>query len=276
MPHRAFASVCLSFLLLTAVESAAQNSSLVHPAARPLIVGGERLTSKDPRSYWVAELVGQTHGDQPKSAICTATHISDDVLLTAAHCFHEKNMKFTINYTTTSWFFGTSRAVQKIKIHEGYPQNAESDLALVKISENRPSEQKVLALDLSPPTSPTFAILSIGYGITNSQLTVTEGQPFSGDGLETLRVTTDNVVDFDVTRSSFLIDMSTGHGINSGDSGGPAIVLQNGIPQILGVARSVSFDTVGNTRIFDEFGTYTSVPFYQDWIQKELKILEAD
>jgi secreted trypsin-like serine protease len=231
------------------------------------IVGGEEINRGDTRGFYVAKLEVDVGKD---TFYCTATHVSETILITAAHCLPTKDTKsMKLIYRTHAWA-GESRLVKKILIHEDYPRIPKSDLAFIKIYGLKPETQHILPFNFERPTNDSFNILSIGFGITNFKKT----SDADGKGLGILRAVESRVTGYSVKLDDFYIDMSKGKGINGGDSGGPAIYMLNGTPTILGIARSVDYHTQGKTKIFDSYGYYTALSYHKDWVLKNFSTLE--
>lgn len=231
------------------------------------IVGGEEVPRGDVRGFYVAKLLVNKGAEQ---ATCTATHVTPTILITAAHCFISKNVRdMRLVYRTHAWS-GQTRLVKKIVIHDDYPEAVKSDLALIKIYGLKPETQAILPLNYKKPAADGFNILSIGFGITNTKR---KGDN-DGKGIGILRSVQKRVAGYSISGDDFMISMADGKGINSGDSGGPAIYFTDKGPTILGIARSVDYHISGRTRIFDSFGFYTPISFHKDWVLKNINTLE--
>ena len=232
------------------------------------IVGGQEIAPGNVRGYYVAKLEVEKGNS---TFTCTATHISETVLITAAHCFPSKNTRdMRIYYRGRSWSEET-RLVKKILIHEDYPKaNPKADLAFIKIYGLMPATQKILPLNFERPKADFFSILSIGFGITNFIKTSDR----DAKGLGILRAVDSRVAGYSMNFDQFSIDMTKGKGINGGDSGGPGIYFVNSEPTILGIARSVDYHEKGKMKIFDSAGYYTALSFYQDWVLKNFSTIE--
>lgn len=262
----------LSTLLLSAcADSQFEPADLVEQN-QPEIIGGKTISNKDTASNYVAKITLLKSRNDLNEYLCTASHISKTVLVTAAHCFTGKDIRYSeVVYNSGSWFSSETRNIKKIKIYPGYPGDIYSDIALVKIEKAKPESQKILRLNFNPTDKTTFPIVAIGYGITD----VVKAKDEEGTGYGVLRSTSVNVLNYDHRNKFFDIDMSQGHGINGGDSGGPALYFQNDVPSIIGVARDISYTKKKNgDMIFKGIGTYTSVAYFQSWLEREVKDLE--
>lgn len=267
MSKRLCLLLTMTALLFSACDDGVQGPTLQNGGAGEEIIGGEAIDFGDPREHYVVKLevdVGNM------TYFCTATHVTETVLITAAHCFPSKNTKdMRLVYRAGNWL-GDSRLVKKILLHPAYPRVKNADIAYIQIYGLMPDGHKILPLNFERPREDIFNILSIGFGITNFKLTGDE----AGSGVGILRAVQTRVTSYSLNRDTFTIDMSKGKGLNGGDSGGPAIYMLNGEPTILGIARSVDFHQRGKTRVFDSVGYYTALSAHKDWALKALSTLE--
>ena len=258
----------LTFLAL--VLTACDGGFDVHPEGAPPgadeIVGGKDVPLGDVRGFYVAKLAIEVDG---KTAFCTATHVSDTVLLTAAHCFNNANTKNVRVVYRTYGLSLQSRLIKKLVIHEDYKRNEKSDLAFIQIFGLKPNTQRILKMNFSRPKNSSFNLTSIGFGITNAKVSRFNG--VRGGGV--LRAVTTRVTGYSDNQEDMFIDMTEGKGVNHGDSGGPGIYDVNGEPTILGVARSVDEIKDGSTTYFKTRATYTPLSFHKNWTLKNLNAL---
>jgi trypsin len=258
------------------------------------IVGGE-LVAKNSTQAKMAVLVRGLHqevtydqgGSRTESdfEVCTGAFITDDIVLTAAHCIFENPYKLEIVYTTDLHDLSApSSEVESVLKYPDYKKEntftadrMDNDIALIKIKGTRPADYQVAGLTAWPKTENSFQILSIGFGRTTG-VEPTEKDPDQGVGL--LRATTSTAVSFDPGVNYFVIDQSTGHGVCQGDSGGPALVSKDGRYYILGVAKAVfreGADYVNAGPDDDSCkykSAYMNVPSYLPWINESIRKLE--
>lgn len=199
------------------------------------IVGGQKVANADVDSKKVVLLFAQD--DEEKTSICTATPIAPNVLLTAAHCISKKHfVVFNSSISCESGFSAKQHigAVYTAIKHQDWDENSKSeantakDVAIVILQSNIPSSYRVSKI--ADPAQVDFAsgaIRFIGYGVVD----------YKAGGSGILRKTEIPVSKAvaDVTNNVVRIDQSNGHGVCSGDSGGPSLVKVNGQEQILGV-----------------------------------------
>ncbi len=229
------------------------------------IIGGNELGKNDARRFYVAKLEIKRGKSEN---ICTATQITNTLLLTAAHCFFDdtgnlvKSSAIRVAYSSDSWR-SHSRTVKSVHLHPDYPgKDSNADLAIVKIYGLAPDSQTLLPVSFEKPQDDMFSLTSIGYGITNLK----RFGDNDGQGLGTLRTVQTFSIGYTDQDRSIIITQKSGKGINGGDSGGPAIYSVEGKPTVIGVARSVTPRKEGRARVFDVRGTYTSTYAFKNWI----------
>lgn len=200
------------------------------------VVGGTNVEFKDQLTNMALSLrVGyQNKGESTFTVYqCTATALSKNIVLTAAHCIGA-----TADYTQIE-LRDSAGQITAIKakaayVHAGYEKDKEDDLALIELATDLPATVQKLAMPiLSKPIIPT-QIKAAGYG----RKTGVQGQP--GE-LNVLRTADLNVRDFALDKKIFSVDQEQGKGICQGDSGGPAMVKQNGKIYIVGVVSKTRF-----------------------------------
>lgn len=185
----------------------------------------------------------------------------------------------------------------KVLIHEGYDKNSDdffvrSDLALVKLSAPAPASVETVELKLSDrPWSSFDQILVAGYGKTVGgtgdnedpiALRALVRQPLRESNLEqvadrirtaifgsamdtvTFGLVKNMLFDSSFEAESIWIDQTDEKGICSGDSGGPAYVVEDGRIKQIGVASVVLQDKPSKTCLMT--AASTNVRKYRDWI----------
>lgn len=276
--------VNLLLLSLTAVILSSCNSSSDSGEKVPLapsgkcvpesslegIVGGQKVGQYDYDSTKVVMLLTESGSDVE---LCTASPIAPDVLLTAAHCV-TSTASATKAYTTASATcesgfdrFSDGIGVQAVEIHEGYvgvetaTMNAvKSDVALVFLKSSLPTYYPVYKIADSRNLGNSSLYL-YGYGA------VSMTKKSSG----ILRKTEVDSQDFEIDRNlqEVRIDQTRGHGVCSGDSGGPGLVLINGDYQILGVNSYVSGKK--DTDYCLNEGNLALADNYLSWIENKVR-----
>jgi len=234
------------------------------------IVGGQKVGQYDYDSTKVVMLLTESGKDVE---LCTAAPIAPDVLLTAAHCVTSK-ASATKAYTTASATCGSGFDrfsdgidVQAVEIHEAYvgvenvTMNAvKSDVALVFLKSSLPTYYPVYKIADSRNIAHSNLYL-YGYGA------VSMTKRSSG----ILRKTEVESENFQIDRNlqEVRIDQTQGHGVCSGDSGGPGLVLINGEYQILGVNSYVSGKK--DTDYCLNEGNLALADNYLSWIENKVR-----
>lgn len=217
--------------------------------------------------------------------ICTGAFITDDIVMTAAHCVFEAPYKLQIVYTTNSHDDSApaSEVESAVKNPDYVPVDSftdthmDDDIALIKIKGKKPADYQVLGLTQLNKISQKFNIISIGFGRTTG-VEPTEQDPDQGVGQ--LRATGAVALSFDPTRNYFTIDQTNGHGVCQGDSGGPAVVNMDNQYYVIGVAKAVyrEGEDLMNANADDDTckykAAYMNVQYYLPWITATVQSLD--
>ncbi len=198
------------------------------------------------------------------SGLCTASIVSDSLLVTAAHCVNGPASSLRI-------IFGTNIKDEKTRIvrepdsykvsplwpfRQDEPLNS-GDIAMVKFSGGLPPGYRpaqILA-DASHLTNGTTVLLA-GYGISN-------GVAHTGGG--TLRYVEVQIQNNAFSESELLVAQNQGRGACHGDSGGPAYVRVNGQLMLWGVTNRGVNDPKNDCSVS---AAYASVLYYREWLQQ--------
>lgn len=257
---------------LLALAACSPNVPKVHETAdfnnQTSIVGGQDVTNQSFAQHVVA-----IH-NVDLGYWCTGTLISNDTILTAAHCVNSgSRASYAVYFSHAPHPFDrTSRDVLEMRANSQYDQNAyddRNDIGLVRFKGDLPPGFAPAAL----PTADDLAKMNknfyaVGYG------SITARKDSLGKGSGILRYTqlslTNNVT---TKQSQFVIDQSKGHGICFGDSGGPALTQLGGRDVVFGVASAV-YTLDKNAKAQPDFDVcrynaiYTSVFYQLSWITK--------
>lgn len=153
--------------------------------------------------------------------ICSGTLIDSDVILTAGHCFMDFSSSETISDVKVV-IGGKIVSVKKYIVNPDYDINAGTDTAVVILNNAVANIAPVPIITSSTPSSGERIII-YGYGTT-------ESNTFDG-ALRAAYMKITNVLspfitaDYDTTKTNAC----------NGDSGGPAIMLKNGVAGIIGI-----------------------------------------
>ena len=254
-----FAILC-SFLL---VQCSPKNTSNVLSTSEGQgIVNGIDVKQDDPLAKSIVML---TDG---KVAFCTGTLIAKDIVLTAGHCMQAGDGKLYVGFSID----GTDKNVPKLRRHlitatkrpDGFKVDKDNnftvetdalDLMIVKFDGGTPEGYVPAELFEAPSIHPPeldkgTVVIPYGYGFTNMK---------KKSGLGPLRKTHVVIDEPYYGRSEFATnEVSTG--TCEGDSGGP-VFLRLGEKYVVAGVTSRGSDNC------EEYGIYTKVNAYTDWIK---------
>jgi secreted trypsin-like serine protease len=260
-----------SLVLMLSLAACGKTPFVNAPASNPSgnsagIIGGSDVTDKDDFSKSVVALYNVTVG-----SLCTASIVSDQILVTAAHCVDGPASSLRV-------VFGknleneTDRVIEAVISYETSPlwptRSSEDfnagDIAVVRFEGGLPAGYHAAKLLTDDTVLTTGAnVLLAGYGISNG---VTQ------EGAGTLRSVVTTIKNGAYSESEILIDQTTGKGACHGDSGGPAYVQVNGQWALWGVTNRGVNDPNNDCSVS---AAYAKIPFYQSWIATTTKKLLA-
>lgn len=224
------------------------------------IIGG-KVDTADPA---VVELIMQTGED---GGLCTATFISQTVLLTAAHCVVSEddptkipaNAEFQIMMAPSESaakdtdFIKVSR--ENVHFHPQYDGEAAHDVAIVVL--DQPVNVTPIPIGRSPLTQADIGkrVRLVGYGASKRNAT-------SNDGASTKRTVSTAIMS--LQKDLVGIGSSNGQACN-GDSGGPALL------EIDGVETLIATDDIAATQVNCAGGDlYQRTDLHLDFIDQYL------
>lgn len=231
------------------------------------IVNGKTLSAGNAFSSRVVGIVMMdAKGDI--SGICTGSLLPGNVVLTAAHCVDDNKMGIVFS---TNWeCSGKNTQVRAVVQKAVHPQanNGDSvpnDLALLKFSGDVPSGYTPFQLPNSHAhVRQSEKMVMVGYGRTG----------FSKDNDLKLRITS-KVAQSDQTyayltkdNKEILVVEQKDTGVCKGDSGGPLIVVRQGVPQVVGVTSRVANPDAPESALCSGVGVYVDTSAHADWIRQ--------
>lgn len=241
------------------------------------IVGGK---DADGTEVFAKHIVGLY--DAKVGAICTASILSETILVTAAHCVDSEASALRVVFGTD--FNSKDIIVQPVDAYQISPiyafrQGQEfntGDIALVKFSGGLPTGYTpVHFLTDATQLKTNMDVVLAGFGAST---VVQKADPKTGavvadhQNAGKLRYVTTTMKNAQYSKSEFLTEASKGKGACHGDSGGPAYVEINGELVLTGVTSR----TVGDEQdMCNVSAAYTSIPFYATWIVSTSKQLNA-
>jgi secreted trypsin-like serine protease len=241
--------------------------SLSSAFANDDIVGG---TLVQPTDVVARSTVILTDGN----ALCSASIIDTDLLVTAAHCVTgvgQLYVGFTMNMNRAR-----SSNFQQVLGFEVTPEWAQTqgrteakdqgDIAVVRFAGGLPSGYE--PVELLPPTDALRngeVVVLAGYGITSAA---------TQQGAGVLRKTEVTVKNAAFGQTEVELDQTEGRGACHGDSGGPAFV-QSGANMLLWGLTNRGYPDNGPDNCLTN-SIYTRVAPYAAWIRAEAAVLRGE
>lgn len=272
MPNRVTLFV-MKIILLTALvtlASCGKPSSENPTLIKSSIIGGTEVTRDDYESLSVVGL-------RDKSTTCSGTLVSEDLIITAAHCVSKWQPKTmtgrskrkvvtapVIFYSYKKEVMHTYIRMDQVEIFpaEDFDDEANKDIAVIKLKEKAPKGYKAVPI-LSPEYSlqRNSELLLVGFGYRD--------EFNNDDNLNLARAPHKIKIPFVEVRDTRIV-VSQAHGkIGSffGDSGGPAYVeTENGL--------LLAGSTQGGSQVVPE-GYYINLGSFKQFILDSAKKMNA-
>ncbi len=256
------------FVLLACADSKTFRDSWAQDNS---IIGGTELSAQDDAARYVVMVY-----DEDSKKICTGTLIGPQLILTAGHCVGRRQdgitLAFGVDPMTGKYIARKSIA---FKVHHLYNSSKSlNDLALIYFKGQAP--QGYMPAIVAPPSFPvkaSYYFSAIGYGRYSGRTPISEKD---AQGSGRLRSTDLKIYSISKDEKSFIVGQSTGRGICSGDSGGPALMRLKGRDYVVGVASAVIWsgkDSMGNGNACADRSLYMNVSRYNVWIQETSQYL---
>jgi len=265
------ALLIMTVLSACADRNASNTSNTSDLTEAPGVMGGEKIGIESPMARSTVALY-----DERMGTLCTGTLITEELVLTAAHCVYPGTLTLLVYFVQNikeATAFSRKYAFKAIR-HENYKSGGEdkkdaADIALVRISGPLPAGYKPVPFySDTDKIKASDEMIVAGYGLSWAW-------GMKG-GAGVLRSTTLKVKDPQFSRTEFTFNQSLKHGVCSGDSGGPAYIKKDGKIYLVGVAsRGGSYDVVGAPKCSVD-STYTRVDAYAAWIKKTSTLLMSD
>ncbi len=242
------------------------------------IVGGSQVTPNNPKKNYVALLMA-TYSNGGRS-VCTGVLLSRRVLLTAAHCADADSLEIYFHHSSYCSQGMNRNLIYKAERSVLHPlwvnvqgqnskealQQANNDLALVKLEKEAPSQYQILGIAKPQEIAAATEVVQIGYGRTGTR---SSAPPVLNEVIKTAQ----QVKYFD--HSHYLImDQKNSHGGCSGDSGGPLLIKSKGSYRTAGVASFLVNYKSDETACESGELAYVSLGDYLPWINETLNQLK--
>lgn len=194
------------------------------PASEPdetsedLIVGGHNVTKKSDIVATTVSLVNTEEG-----TLCTASILSSEVALTAAHCISANTEFMQISFGLKTESEETRPVIAAVvsplwNNHQDEKIN-NGDMALIHFSGGLPKGASAATLMKSSHHLSNGEIVTLaGFGISNAK---------SDSGAGRLRTVDVKIANVRFSTTEVSLDQTNKHGACHGDSGGPAFIQDN-------------------------------------------------
>ena len=224
-----------------------------------LIIGGHLVTKKSEIAATTVSLL-----DTRQGTLCTASILSDDVAVTAAHCIDGDPNDMQLSFGPKSAGLETRPIVEMIasanwESHR-HDEFNNGDIALVKFFGGLPKGiLPVTLMKMNHHLRDGEIVTLAGFGITNG----------SGSGAGKLRSVEVKIAKAQYSQTEVSIDQTKRKGACHGDSGGPAFIQDNnGGLQIWGIT-SRGINDPSNLCIGES--VYTRIQPYARWINSVVR-----
>lgn len=231
------------------------------------IVGGSKVTTPIP--YQVSL---QFARDGKFSHFCGGSIISEEHVLTAAHCLNGQNKdKITVfaGVMSLKEASGSRHKVENFAIHTSYEELVRNDIAVMKISPPFKMDGKSvnsISYKISEKLGGGQPVMLTGWGSTSMSIFGPFPEDLQYIKLQTLTNEECNQRGFNVTETEICAFKRPLNGACAGDSGGPLVTEDQST--VVGV---VSYGTAICGLGYPD--VYTRVSVLTDWIDEQMKSL---
>ncbi len=255
----------LLFSLLSSLVGCSENSFSGAPEdiSRSYgILGGQDVAESDPVARSTVMLLNLESNE-----ICTGTAVSEQALVTAAHCVPQEKENLQVFFAVNPLDENAdpkAASVAKIIVHPDYNsiETMKSvDLAMVLLQEKLPVSYQSVSVARGDRLKVGQGVLLAGFGNSSAK---------EAEGFGKLRQVLVSVSE--ITGTFFEVEQNLGKGICDGDSGGPVFVVEGKTLALLGVSKLVydkKHTGADNCLTTAQFVSVAQKPI-QEWILKSL------
>lgn len=260
----------VAVVALGACGKSPQGTAL-NPTSQTGIMGGVDATGTED---YVKHVVGLY--DVKAQSVCSASILSNTILLTAAHCTASEAKYLRVVFAKTN-FEAKDTVIQKVsafQISPLYPlrgsmEKNTGDISIVRFEGGLPAGyEPVSFLGNAKTITDGMTVTIAGFGANSSFLAKdpkTGAEFMDHGGATTLRSADTTVVESAYSASEVKLDNSKGTGACHGDSGGPVFTKVNGKYVVFGVANRLVDDWDDTCQVSI---VYATTSFYAKWIKK--------
>lgn len=267
--NKIFALLASLFFLAACAPQNSENQ-IISGTDSTSIVGGEKVSA--------ASSIGRSTVGIYESKIgyiCTGTLITNNLVLTAAHCVDPKAKDLVVIFAPEMKNASKEqiRRVTGQVVHKDYSGEVQTenthDIAVLRFEGEAPAGYQAAPMLFEPGyLNNDVRTIVAGYGL-NWTIVLSKG---SG----TLRTTELVLDDVNFSRTEVMLGQSLRRGICSGDSGGPAYLELNGQLHVWGVAsRGDSLPGLLTPKCM-LFSIFTRVDAHQAFIQDAITQLDGE
>lgn len=260
-----------ALLALAACAPKVQEETYLNQRTDSSIVGGEEVSELDPIAASTVFIF-----DRQVGALCTGTLISENLVLTAAHCTNSNPKALVIGFGTQLPTDKDEHMELRLVIagqtHPDWEKLTDSkkynwgDLALLRFDGPLPEgAQPASLLSNAKSLKNGMRVTLAGYGVIDMVKDV------SSDSLRKVDVV---LTEKNYSKTELLFEQYQGKGACHGDSGGPALATSKGKLVVVGVTSRAATEAGGRNCL--EGSIYTSVAAHLNWIKKAAKELNEE
>jgi secreted trypsin-like serine protease len=236
------------------------------------IIGGYDLSRNQKINTSLAAIMNMS--SLGSFSICTGTFIEKNIILTAAHCVSEDAADLVIKIGNSIFDDEKTKTVKAVKVlkHPEY-QKQMNDLALILIENDQDIQISPVSLATELDLKNKNNFILFGYGVNTS--TESGAADFQGSGDLRKLIMSKKYIAHRVTqnemsvKSKYILDQTHGFGVCHGDSGGPALILNQKNKYVLVAVASGVYESIAQDDCTNK-SEYTDILQYRSWILQSI------